>query len=154
MFTLGNLAANLIPGSTHREVSQQRFAGIPRNETSLTHWLEQSAGRRIYAGLTQPQNAVSMEPSAAAASAFTRPWIGKSLLLPSLWRAIAALSAAVWQALMTAQQRAQARRRERETAAILRGLSDATLKDIGIHRTEITSVAANLASDDRERRTR
>jgi uncharacterized protein YjiS (DUF1127 family) len=48
--------------------------------------------------------------------------------------------------------RVRQERRRRATVRALEGLSDATLKDIGIDRSEIHSVAANPA--DERRRTR
>jgi uncharacterized protein YjiS (DUF1127 family) len=44
------------------------------------------------------------------------------------------------------------RRRARSTAHILHGLSDAALKDIGVHRSEIESVAAGCGRDRKVQR--
>ena len=61
----------------------------------------------------------------------------------SVWAAIAAI--------MRTMAEAGTRRRARRIAqASLRGVSDRTLKDIGIHRTEITSVVTDT-SDERKR---
>lgn len=45
----------------------------------------------------------------------------------------------------------QARRRQRATVRILQGLSDRTLKDIGVDRSRIEAIAATC-SDERRRR--
>ena len=42
------------------------------------------------------------------------------------------------------------RRRQREAIATLKGISDHALKDIGVHRSEVTSVVHHAASDRKQ----
>lgn len=51
---------------------------------------------------------------------------------------------AVWQALATANRR---RRNKRIAAANLRAMSDRTLKDMGFHRSEISSVVHDTSGE-------
>ncbi|MEM8876362.1 MAG: DUF1127 domain-containing protein [Pseudomonadota bacterium] len=73
-------------------------------------------------------------------SGYTPRWIGNTLTRPGLPH----LMAALWQGFTALRRRSNARRRAQYTAAALQELSNDTLKDIGIHRSEIAVVAARM----------
>ncbi|MFA7432030.1 MAG: DUF1127 domain-containing protein [Rhodospirillaceae bacterium] len=72
-----------------------------------------------------------------------------ALLIPSLKIASSTGYARLFRRARTAMQALERRRRASQTASALRSLSDAALKDIGLHRSEADSVAAGW--DDRLR---
>lgn len=59
--------------------------------------------------------------------------------------------ARVRQLISTWNAEQRERRRQREAIATLKGISDHALKDIGVHRSEVTSVVHHAASDRKQR---
>lgn len=142
MFTSGNTASGMLPDDAYA------WDGPGPAETTIDGTQRKDIKpREPHHSGTEPANPRS---SVVLMSALAPPWITNrsvSQLFGELWIALQKM-------ILDVRRKAEARRREKATAAVLRGLSDATLKDIGVHRTEISALAARLSDDEIERRQR